>query len=87
MTAGFATSRDCRPELPAYFALLGWAIQHKATLEAYRRSTGEDVGPVLERYRLWCEENVIGKPEDFRAPETRVQRLLLVADHIHDLVR
>ncbi|ACE89482.1 hypothetical protein RHECIAT_CH0000489 [Rhizobium etli CIAT 652] len=45
-------------------AAVGWAIQHAPTREAYRRSTGEDLGPALDRYRLWVEENVIGRPGD-----------------------
>ncbi|MFB2602830.1 hypothetical protein ACE04B_12525 [Rhizobium phaseoli] len=45
-------------------AALGWAIQHAPTREAYRRSTGEDISPALDRYRQWLEENVIGQPGD-----------------------
>ncbi|MEZ0002053.1 hypothetical protein [Sinorhizobium fredii] len=45
-------------------AALGWAIQHAPTREAYRRSTGEDIAPALDRYREWLEENFIGKPGD-----------------------
>lgn len=45
-------------------AALGWAVTHKPTMEAYRRSTGEDIGPALDRYREWIEENIIGRPGD-----------------------
>ncbi len=45
-------------------AALGWAVTHKPTMEAYRRSTGEDIAPALDRYRAWVEENVIGRPGD-----------------------
>ncbi|PDT24454.1 hypothetical protein CO674_07155 [Rhizobium hidalgonense] len=44
--------------------LIAWAIQHAPTREAYRRSTGEDISPALDRYRQWLEENVIGRPGD-----------------------
>jgi hypothetical protein len=47
-----------------HLAALGWAVSHKPTMEAYRRSTGEDIAPALDRYREWIEENVIGKPDD-----------------------
>ncbi|MCA0342867.1 MAG: hypothetical protein LCH99_24455 [Proteobacteria bacterium] len=40
---------------------LGWAFTHAPTHEAYRRSTREDIGPVLARYRQWLEENIIGR--------------------------
>lgn len=43
---------------------LGWAIQHDPTREAYRRSTGEDIAPALDRYREWLEQNLVGKPGD-----------------------
>ncbi|WP_042778952.1 hypothetical protein [Sinorhizobium fredii] len=43
---------------------LGWAFLHKPTREAFRRSTGEDIGPALDRYREWLEENIIGTPDD-----------------------
>lgn len=46
-----------------HLAALGWAIQHAATREAYKRSTGEDISPALDRYRRWVEENFIGRPE------------------------
>ncbi|KAA3500256.1 hypothetical protein DXM26_20535 [Agrobacterium tumefaciens] len=39
---------------------LVWAIQHQPTREAYRKSTGEDAGPVLDRYVAWAQENIIG---------------------------
>lgn len=45
-------------------ASVGWAMFHQATREAYRRCTGEDVGPALDRYRAWLEENIIGDSED-----------------------
>ncbi|MBB5041883.1 hypothetical protein HNQ66_001266 [Shinella fusca] len=44
----------------AHMEALGWAFTHTPTQEAYRRSTGEDAAPVLERYRQWVKENVIG---------------------------
>ncbi|MGX1256622.1 hypothetical protein [Sinorhizobium fredii] len=50
-------------------AALGWAFLHEPTREAFRRSTGEDVAPALDRYREWVEENFIGRPE-FNACET-----------------
>ncbi|GEC30523.1 hypothetical protein N181_09780 [Sinorhizobium fredii USDA 205] len=43
-------------------ATLGWAFLHKPTREAFRRSTGENIAPALERYREWVEENLVGKP-------------------------
>ncbi len=58
------------PKMPAVIAAempvdhvskLGWAFTHGPTREAYRRSTGEDVAPALDRYREWVEENVVGK--------------------------
>ncbi|MDX0849372.1 hypothetical protein GOD74_13240 [Sinorhizobium medicae] len=39
---------------------LAWAITHEPTREAYRLSTGEDVGPSLDRYIAWLEENILG---------------------------
>lgn len=54
-----------------HLAAMGWAITHKPTVEAYRRSTGEDISPALDRYREWVEENVIGTareiPDDAEA--------------------
>lgn len=44
----------------AHMEALGWAFTHAPTQEAYRRSTGEDAALVLERYRQWVEENVVG---------------------------
>lgn len=41
---------------------LAWALTDKATQDAYRRSTGEDIAPALIRYRKWLEENIIGPP-------------------------
>jgi hypothetical protein len=41
-------------------AAIGWAVLHHPTREAFRRATGEDISPVLDRYRCWLEENVIG---------------------------
>ena len=43
--------------------LLGWAMLHEPTREAYLRSTGEKIAPAIDRYCEWVEENVIGKPE------------------------
>ncbi len=43
---------------------LAWALLHQPTREAYRRSTGEDIGPALERYRMWLAENLVGEPGD-----------------------
>lgn len=37
-----------------------WAIQDRPTREAYRKCTGEDAGPVLDRYVAWAQENIIG---------------------------
>ncbi|WP_041409293.1 hypothetical protein [Sinorhizobium fredii] len=45
-------------------AALAWAILHQPTREAYRRSTGEDIAPALDRYREWLEENLIGNPPE-----------------------
>jgi hypothetical protein len=36
-------------------------MSHQPTREAYRRCTGEDVGPTLDRYQAWLEENIIGE--------------------------
>lgn len=47
----------------SHHAALGWAFSHKATMEAYRRSTGEDIAPALDRYQAWVEENIVGVPE------------------------
>ncbi|MBX5175314.1 hypothetical protein HJB77_03255 [Rhizobium lentis] len=47
-----------------HLAALGWAIQHAPTREAFRRSTGEDIGPALDRFRQWLEENLIGSPHE-----------------------
>lgn len=47
-------------ESTQHMEALGWAFTHPPTQEAYRRSTGEDAAPVLERYRRWIEENLIG---------------------------
>ncbi|MDX0581954.1 hypothetical protein GOD01_03360 [Sinorhizobium medicae] len=41
---------------------LAWAISHEPTREAYRRSTGESIGPALDRYVAWLRENIIGSP-------------------------
>ncbi|RVI06480.1 hypothetical protein CN205_13920 [Sinorhizobium meliloti] len=41
-------------------AALAWAISHEPTREAYRRSTGESIGPALDRYVAWLRENIIG---------------------------
>ncbi|RSC36411.1 hypothetical protein EGT36_03260 [Agrobacterium sp. FDAARGOS_525] len=40
--------------------ILGWAVTDKQTQEAYRKCTGEDAGPVLDRYVSWARENIIG---------------------------
>ncbi len=45
-------------------ATIGWAMAHQPTRDAYRRCTGEDMGPALDRYRAWLEENIIGAGED-----------------------
>ncbi|AWI58624.1 hypothetical protein [Sinorhizobium fredii] len=47
-----------------HLAALGWALLHPPTREAFRRSTGEDINPALDRYRQWLEENLVGKPSD-----------------------
>ena len=39
---------------------LGWAFTDPLTIEAYRRATGEDIGPSLFQFRQWVEENIIG---------------------------
>ena len=62
MTAGPATSQDSRPAPADYLALFGWAFQHQPTREAYRRATGEDISPTLDRFRAWVEANLIGRP-------------------------
>lgn len=64
MTAAIPTDQDALPPLVEYLATLGWAVTHAPTIEAYRRSTGEDIAPALDRYREWLEENVIGHPGD-----------------------
>ncbi|WCJ61887.1 hypothetical protein [Agrobacterium tumefaciens] len=40
--------------------VLLWAIHDRPTREAYRKCTGEDAGPVLDRYVAWAQENIIG---------------------------
>lgn len=40
--------------------ILGWAVADKPTQEAYRKCTGENAGPVLDRYVAWARENIIG---------------------------
>lgn len=45
------------------YEILGWAMTHAPTREAYRRCTGEDAGAVLDRYQAWLAENVIGTGE------------------------
>lgn len=40
--------------------ILGWALTDKPTQEAYRKCTGEDAGPILDRYVAWARENIIG---------------------------
>lgn len=39
---------------------IAWAIRHQPTREAYQKCTGEDAGPVLDRYIAWAQENIIG---------------------------
>jgi hypothetical protein len=39
---------------------LGWAFTHAETREAYRRATGEDITPSLDRYRRWLEQSLLG---------------------------
>lgn len=46
-----------------HLTALGWAFLDQRTREAYRRSTGEDIAPALDRYREWVEENVVGHPD------------------------
>lgn len=41
-----------------------WCLTDTKTHEAYYRSSGEDIGPALARFRLWCEDNLIGRPDD-----------------------
>lgn len=48
----------------SHLASIGWAVTHARTREAYRRCTGEDVGPVLDRYQAWLAENIIGDGEE-----------------------
>jgi len=61
MTATARPAQDVRPELDiSHLEALGWAFTHAPTQEAYRRSTGEDAAAVLDRYREWVEENVVG---------------------------
>lgn len=50
------------PEPQSHHELVGWAVQHAPTVQAYERSTGEDIGLVLDRYRQWVETNLIGRP-------------------------
>lgn len=45
-------------------AALAWAVTHAPTREAYRRSTGENIGPALDRYVDWLRENIIGPAVD-----------------------
>jgi hypothetical protein len=45
------------------FAAIGWAVTHAPTREAFRRCTGVDAGPVLDRFNAWLAENVIGNGE------------------------
>lgn len=52
---GEARGVDYRPP-----DILGWAVADKATQEAYRKCTGEDASPVLDRYVAWAQENIIG---------------------------
>lgn len=40
--------------------ILGWAVTDKPTQEAYRKCTGEDAAPALDRYVAWARENIIG---------------------------
>ena len=55
---------DSNPEegypVPVDADALLWAIQDRPTREAYRKCTGEDAGPVLDRYVAWAQENIIG---------------------------
>lgn len=48
----------------SYQAALAWALLHAPTREAYKRCTGEEVAPVIDRYREWLEANLIGRPDD-----------------------
>lgn len=56
---------DSDPEegypLPVDADALLWAIYDRPTREAYRKCTGEDAGPVLDRYVAWAQENIIGE--------------------------
>ncbi len=58
---------DSAPEegypLPVNADALLWAVYDRPTREAYRKCTGEDAGPVLDRYVGWAKENIIG--DDF----------------------
>lgn len=45
-------------------ALLDWSVSHEPSREAYRRCTGDDAGPTLDRYRQWVEANLLGSDED-----------------------
>jgi len=55
---------DNNPEegypLPVNAEALLWAIHDRPTREAYQKCTGEDAGPVLDRYVAWAQENIIG---------------------------
>lgn len=55
---------DPNPEegypLPVNADALLWAISDRPTREAYRKCTGEDASPVLDRYVAWAQENIIG---------------------------
>ncbi|KQY49250.1 hypothetical protein ASD46_25220 [Rhizobium sp. Root491] len=55
---------DINPEegylLPVNADALLWAIYDRPTREAYRKCTGEDAGPFLDRYVAWAQENIIG---------------------------
>ncbi|RWX74448.1 hypothetical protein EPK99_25015 [Neorhizobium lilium] len=46
------------------FEIIGWAMTHAPTREAYRRCSGEDIGPALDRYQAWLKENILGTGED-----------------------
>ncbi|CVI14821.1 hypothetical protein AGR1A_Cc20099 [Agrobacterium fabacearum CFBP 5771] len=58
------TASEINPEegcaLPVDADALLWAIHDHPTREAYRKCTGEDAGPVLDRYVAWAQENIIG---------------------------
>lgn len=53
--------QEARGEASEHLEALGWAFTHRPTQEAYRRSQGDLVAPVLDRYRSWVEENIIGR--------------------------